>query len=66
VPRTYKLARWIKMLGLQTRLDRIPLRLLQDRYWRVEVATVTHNSRQRRLSPENVYSKVLDIVERLA
>lgn len=66
------LTRWIQLLGTPSRRDRVPLRTLEAKLWRVEIVDVT-KSRDRgpdgkpRLLPEpQQYSKIAVILERLA
>ncbi len=66
------LARWIQLLGVPVRHDRIPLRLLESKLWRVEVrdVLVSHekdlDGKPRPLPPSLVYSRVAAVLERLA
>jgi hypothetical protein len=66
------LTRWIQLLGVPSRRDRVPLRTLENKLWRIEVGDVT-TSRDRGLDgkprplPEpQRYSKVTAVLERLA
>ena len=60
------LVRWIQLLGVPSRRDRVPLRTLENKLWRVEVIDVTTNSKGRPLPQPLWYSKIGAILERLA
>lgn len=66
------LARWVQLLNGSGRRDRIPLRILEDKLWKVEVrdVLVSHekglDGKPRPLPPSLVYSRVSAVLERLA
>jgi hypothetical protein len=66
------LSRWIQLLGTPSRRDRVPLRTLENKLWRVEVGDVTTSrdrgldGRPRPLPEPQRYSKVTAVLERLA
>jgi len=66
------LSRWLQLLGTPTRRDRVPLRTLENKLWRVEVGDVTTSrdrgldGRPRPLPELQRYSKVIAVLERLA
>ncbi len=64
--RSSRLARLIQLLDPKLRLDRVPLRLLKDKFWLVQVVTVDKDGQQQPLSAGNQYSKVAAVRERLA
>jgi hypothetical protein len=67
-----KLFRWIQLLGSPIRRDRIPLRSLLFKLWRVEVGDVTTGAdagpdgQHRALHERQRYSVVRVVIERLA
>jgi hypothetical protein len=66
------LTRWIQLLGVPTRRDRVPLRTLENKLWRVEIGdvTISHDrgpdGKPRALPELQRYSKVTAVLERLA
>ena len=71
--RSSSLARWIALAGI-SRLDRIPLRTLEHKHWKVRVVdvvtshlteTINGERRRRTLPAPLVYSKVAEVLERL-
>jgi hypothetical protein len=71
--RSSSLARWIALAGIQ-RIDRIPLRSLEHKHWKVRVVdvvkshlteTINGERRHRDLPQPLVYSKVVEVLERL-
>jgi hypothetical protein len=71
--RSSSLARWIALAGIP-RIDRIPLRSLEHKHWRVRVVdvvkshlteTVNGERRHRDLPSRLIYSKVAEILDRL-
>jgi hypothetical protein len=71
--RSSSLARWIALAGIP-RLDRIPLRSLEHKHWKVRVVdvskshlteTINGERRHRDLPTPLIYSKVVEILERL-
>lgn len=61
-----KLGRVFQLLGVRPRADRLPLRLLQHRLWRVVVADVEKDIDGNALPEANVYSVIRSIREHLA
>jgi hypothetical protein len=61
-----KLARMIQLLDPELRRDRVPIRALKDKGWRVNVVTVEMNGRQQTLPIGNRYSKIDTVMERIA
>jgi hypothetical protein len=68
IGRSSKLARWIQLLDPATRprLDRVPTKLLRDKFWLVRVVDVKLNSERQELPQANWYSKVDAILKRVA
>jgi hypothetical protein len=71
--RSSSLARWIALAGI-SRLDRIPLRTLEHKCWKVRVIdvskshlteTIKGERRHRDLPTPLIYSKVAEVLERL-
>lgn len=71
--RSSSLARWIALAGIH-RIDRIPLRSLEHKHWKVRVVdvvkshlteTINGDRRHRALPQPLVYSKVAEVLERL-
>jgi hypothetical protein len=71
--RSSSLARWIALSGIQ-RIDRIPLRSLEHKHWKVRVVdvvkshlteTINGERRHRDLPGPLIYSKVVEVLERL-
>jgi hypothetical protein len=62
--RSSALARWITLLS-PYRLDRIPLRTLEHKLWRVRVADVVTSHARNLLSAPLIYSKVAEVLEHL-
>jgi hypothetical protein len=71
--RSSSLARWIALAGI-SRLDRIPLRALEHKHWKVRVVdvvkshlteTIDGERRHRNLPTPLIYSKVAEVLERL-
>jgi hypothetical protein len=66
------LSRWIQLLGTPIRRDRVPLRTLENKLWKVEVVDVTEDrhiepdKKHRKLPDAQHYSKIAVILERLA
>jgi hypothetical protein len=60
------IVRWIQLLGVPSRRDRVPLRTLENKLWRVQVIDVTEDRQGRPLSEPLWYSKIGTILERLA
>jgi hypothetical protein len=66
------LARWVQLLNPAGRRDRLPLRILERKLWRVQVVDVlTSHERGRNGKPKPLpdalrYSKVAAVLERLA
>lgn len=61
-----KLARMIQLLDPKPRRDRVPIRALKDKCWRVSVVTVEVNGQQQTLPMGNRYSRIDTIMERIA
>ena len=69
--RSSSLARWIALAGI-SRFDRIPLRMLEHKHWKVRVVdvvkshlteTIDGERRHRNLPTPLVYSKVAEVLE---
>jgi hypothetical protein len=64
------LTRWIQLLGMPSRRDRVPLRTLENKLWKVEVVDVVHDrgadGKRRPLAESQKYSKIGAVLERLA
>ena len=60
------LVRWIQLLGVPNRRDRVPLRTLENKLWRVEIIDVTTTRKGRPLPESQQYSKIGAVLERLA
>ncbi len=66
------LGRWIQLLGTHQRRDRVSLRVLENKLWRVELrdVIVSHekgpDGKPRPLPPSLVYSRICAVIERLA